>query len=87
MWQAIRRVLFWTYSRGSWQYDIIVLVILVFIFLAPATLFDGTLLGRGPERASDTRAAEKLPVVAKPSPEGEKKSAAEASEKQEPPGR
>ncbi len=37
---AIRRVLFWTYSRGSWQYDIICLVILAFIFFTPRNVFD-----------------------------------------------
>ena len=29
------RSVFWTYRRGSWQYDVIVLVILAFIFLTP----------------------------------------------------
>lgn len=33
------RSVFWTYRRGSWQYDIIVLVILAFIFLTPASWF------------------------------------------------
>ncbi len=33
------RSVFWTYKRGSWQYDIIVLVILAFIFLTPHTWF------------------------------------------------
>lgn len=31
--------LFWTYQRGSWQYDIICAVILAFIFLTPASWF------------------------------------------------
>ncbi len=72
MWQAVRRVLFWTYDRGSWQYDIIVLVILVFIFVSPQTLFDGTLLGRGP-KAAGTPQVEAISVAAKPSPEPEQK--------------
>ncbi|HLY60183.1 MAG TPA: hypothetical protein VKV95_05410 [Terriglobia bacterium] len=33
------RSVFWTYKRGSWQYDIIVLVILAFIFLTPSSWF------------------------------------------------
>lgn len=33
------RSIFWTYQRGSWQYDIICAVILVFIFLTPASWF------------------------------------------------
>ncbi len=42
MLQAISRVLFWTYSRGSWQYDILCALILCFIFLTPRTVFDGS---------------------------------------------
>ena len=33
------RSIFWTYERGSWPYDIICAVILVFIFLTPAAWF------------------------------------------------
>lgn len=40
--QAVVRVLFWTYERGSWQYDVICAVILAFIFLTPSTVFDGS---------------------------------------------
>ena len=35
----IKRSFFWSYERGSWQYDIIVVVILAFIFLTPRTWF------------------------------------------------
>jgi hypothetical protein len=42
-WTKVRRILsrgvFWSYERGSWQYDIIVLVILAFIFLTPTNWF------------------------------------------------
>jgi len=34
-----KRAVFWSYERGSWQYDIIVLLILAFIFLSPASWF------------------------------------------------
>lgn len=36
---VIARAVFWSYERGSWQYDIIVVVILAFIFLTPAGWF------------------------------------------------
>lgn len=39
MLEGIRRILFWEYERGSWQYDLIVLLILAFIFLAPRSMF------------------------------------------------
>jgi len=39
---VILRIIFWTYQRGGWQYDIISGVILAFIFLTPRTVFDGS---------------------------------------------
>lgn len=39
---VIFRIIFWTYQRGGWQYDIISGLILAFIFLTPRTVFDGS---------------------------------------------
>ena len=51
MLQAIKRIVFWTYARGSWQYDILCIVILCFIFLTPKAVFDGTaFLDEGQDR-------------------------------------
>jgi hypothetical protein len=36
---AIYRGLFWTYERGTWQYDVMVALILAFIFLTPRGWF------------------------------------------------
>lgn len=36
---VLARAVFWTYERGSWQYDIICAVILAFIFLTPRAWF------------------------------------------------
>jgi hypothetical protein len=36
---VVKRAVFWSYERGSWQYDIIVLMILAFIFLTPTSWF------------------------------------------------
>ena len=36
---VITRALFWSYERGSWQYDIICVIILGFIFLTPTKWF------------------------------------------------
>ena len=36
----MKRFLLWSFERGSRQYDIICLVILAFIFLTPASLFN-----------------------------------------------
>ncbi len=39
LWGALRPTVFWSYRRGSWQYDLIVVGILAFIFLTPRDLF------------------------------------------------
>ena len=39
MLKVISRVLFWTYQRGSWQYDLMCLAIILFIFLTPGHVF------------------------------------------------
>lgn len=45
--RGIGRVLFWRYERGSWQYDIACGVILLFIFLTPKNVFDGSFFAEG----------------------------------------
>ncbi len=35
----MRRLIFWEVSRGSWQYDVVVGLILAFIFLTPREFF------------------------------------------------
>ena len=37
--RTLRRLIFWEFPRTSWQWDIIVTVILAFIFLTPRDLF------------------------------------------------
>ncbi|MBI1983566.1 MAG: hypothetical protein HYS61_05150 [Acidobacteria bacterium] len=36
---AVTRSVFWSFERGTWQYDVIVLAILAFIFLTPRAWF------------------------------------------------
>jgi hypothetical protein len=36
---GIKRFIFWEYPRASWQYDVIVALILAFIFLTPRDFF------------------------------------------------
>jgi len=36
---ALKRFLLWDYARTSWQYDLIVALILAFIFIAPREWF------------------------------------------------
>jgi hypothetical protein len=37
---VLKRTLFWSYERGTWQYDVMCVLILAFIFLIPARVFD-----------------------------------------------
>ncbi|HXX19995.1 MAG TPA: hypothetical protein VEJ46_11385 [Candidatus Acidoferrum sp.] len=39
LWRGIVRTIFWSYERGSWPYDVLVGVILVFVLLAPRSWF------------------------------------------------
>ena len=36
---SLGRFIFWDYARASWQYDVMVAVILAFIFLTPRAFF------------------------------------------------
>jgi hypothetical protein len=36
---TLKKTLFWSYERGSWQYDVMCVLILAFIFLVPSSLF------------------------------------------------
>lgn len=36
---TLKKILFWSYERGSWQYDIMCVLILAFIFLSPHHIF------------------------------------------------
>jgi hypothetical protein len=38
---SLKRIILWDYSRGTWQYDVLCLLIIAFIFLSPKTWFDG----------------------------------------------
>ncbi len=36
---TLKKILFWSYERGSWQYDVMCVLILAFIFLSPNSSF------------------------------------------------
>ena len=37
--QILARTFFWSYERGTWQYDVAVILILVFVLLTPRNWF------------------------------------------------
>lgn len=36
---TLKKVLFWSYERGTWPYDVMCVLILAFIFLSPNGIF------------------------------------------------
>src|SRR5579863_5192206 len=45
-WRGVGRVIFWSYDRGSWPYDALVIAILIFVLATPRSWFhDGPALG------------------------------------------
>lgn len=37
---GLKNIIQWNYQRGSWQWDVLCIVILIFIFLTPKAWFD-----------------------------------------------
>ena len=50
-WEIIKSYFFWTYSRGSVHYDVMVTLILVFIFLTPRSVFRDKPVERRPHQS------------------------------------
>ena len=47
--RAIWHALYWTYERATWQYDLMVIAILAFVWLTPPDwIGDPTAHGQGP---------------------------------------
>ena len=40
MLESIKNIILWRYQRGTWQYDVLCLLIILFIFLTPKSWFD-----------------------------------------------
>ena len=38
--ESLKRIILWDYDRGSWQYDVLCLLIIAFIFLSPKSVFE-----------------------------------------------
>jgi len=39
---VIRKLFFWNYARNTWQWDVLCVVILIFIFLTPKSWFENS---------------------------------------------
>jgi hypothetical protein len=51
IWQTVRKYIWWTYERGSVQYDIMVTLILLFIFATPRLAFKDKPVERRPHQS------------------------------------
>jgi hypothetical protein len=40
IWNGFARTIFWSYDRGSWPYDVMVVAILIFVLLTPRKWFN-----------------------------------------------
>ena len=40
--ETVKKIVFWTYPRTSWQWDVLCVLILIFIFLTPKSWFENT---------------------------------------------
>jgi hypothetical protein len=38
----LRKLVFWNYARNTWQWDVLCVVILIFIFLTPKSWFENS---------------------------------------------
>ena len=42
MLSVLRKLFFWNYARNTWQWDVLCVVILIFIFLTPKSWFENS---------------------------------------------
>lgn len=56
IWHIIRRTIFWSYDRGTWQYDLLVVAIVLFVFLSPRGWFHDQPQGAQPVANADVSA-------------------------------
>ena len=57
---VFKRVIFWSYPRTTWQYDVLCVAILAFVFLTPKGWFEWGELACAPAHQNALGAAHKL---------------------------
>ena len=55
LWKGLVRTVFWSYERGSWPYDLMVVLIVIFVLLTPRAWFRDQ-----PQSATVTQSSIKL---------------------------
>ena len=58
--RVIKNIVLWSYGRATWQYDVLCVLILAFVFLTPKSWFDGGKPAGGALHQNSSVGAEKL---------------------------
>jgi hypothetical protein len=64
LWRVFKKVVFWSYGRTTWQYDVLCALILAFVFLTPKGWFEWGKLACAPVHQNWIGAAQKLLIRA-----------------------
>ena len=60
LWRVFKKVILWSYGRTTWQYDVLCVLILAFVFLTPKGWFQRGELACAPAHQNLLGAARKL---------------------------
>ena len=60
LWDVTKKVILWSYGRTTWQYDVLCVGILAFVFLTPKGWFERGELACMPAHQNGLKAAHKL---------------------------
>jgi hypothetical protein len=63
-WRVFKKVILWSYGRTTWQYDVLCVLILAFVFLTPKSWFEWGKLVCAPAHQNGLEAAQKLLIRA-----------------------
>ena len=64
LWRVLKKVILWSYERTTWQYDVLCVLILAFVFLTPKGWFEKGKLTCTPAHQNGLGAAQKLLIRA-----------------------
>ena len=60
LWRVLKNITLWSYGRTTWQYDVLCVLILAFVFLTPKGWFERGKLACAPVHQNGLGAARKL---------------------------
>jgi hypothetical protein len=63
LWRVFKKVILWSYGRTTWQYDVLCVAILAFVFLTPKGWFERGELACAPTHQSGLGAVRSLRIT------------------------